>query len=670
MNRFHVRALMAMSDEMLQSLPEAYEVEFEDNVTLTVFKYETRYSALFWKVFQAYPNARVTSQHHLHTVLAGGELDAKTHQKLATNIIRSIREDMHLDLPEQREPLMALMMKTITDAQNALVMMTEEDVISLDILDFVQITRHPRIVELKERAMKNVKLIEQVYKDAWKEILTNPDFDDNGLAKACRARMVKEGQVLQCVLFRGFPSEVDGTIFNEAVWSNYTSGNTGLYELASDSRTAAKSHFYSDSALKDSEYNARKFQLFTMVLERIVYQDCGSKKLTPWRVKGPSFDDNGVMQYSGDLNKLIGKYYKLNQTDKDFSVITGKEKHLHGQTIWMRTVLGCQHHDPHAVCHVCAGKLSENISRFDNVGHIGTITVVSVLSQTILSFKHVNTSSIMTHLHLDDFHKRYLNTGHNGAGFYIHKPGKKIKTVYLTVLRDEAVGLQDLADKRILEALTLSRVSQIKTIMLGYVDETGHIEEVALPLDIKQEAAMLSRELLTHLQKTGWVVDSSNNFQFNMKDWDYEQPILVIENKEESVVQLVSQVEIMVQSNKTLHKKRLVIEDAPTILLQDLFDLVNSRFNINILCFEIIVYGLMTHAEDSYALGRNAKTPVLGIANELMLHRTLGVAMCYQAHDQSILNPGYYFKGTRPDSPMDVFLKPNEVIENYYGKQT
>lgn len=670
MNRFHVRELTLLTDEQLQLLPEAYEIEFEDGVVEMVFKYETRYSALFWKVFQHYPNTKIQAQHHLHSVLAGGELDARTHQKLATNIFRSIREDMHLDLPEQREPLMEIMMKMITDAQNALVLMTEEDIISLDILDFVQITRHPKIVELKKMAMDDSELIKHVYKEAYKEILTNPDFDDNGLAKACRAKMVKENQVLQCVLFRGFPSEVDGTIFSEAVWSNYTSGNTGLYELAADSRTAAKSHFYSDSALKDSEYNARKFQLFTMPLERIVYEDCNTTKLTPWRVKGTAIDENGVVQYSGDLNKLVGKYYKLDPSDTTFKIIDGSEKQLIGETIWMRTVLTCTHKDPHAVCHVCAGKLSENISRFDNVGHIGTITVVNVLSQTILSFKHVNTSSTMSHIKLDEYQRRYLNTGVTGAGYYITAPSKKIQTVYLSVPRDEASGLQDLADKRVLEYLTLSRISQIKTIKLGYVDDHGHIEEVALPVEAKQGDSMLSRELLGYLQKVGWSVDSTNNFQFDMKTWDYDQPILVIENKEESVVELVSQVEIMVQSNKTLHKKRLVVEDAPSILLQDLFDLVNSRFNINILCFEIIVYGLMTYSEDSYALGRNAKTPVLGIANELMLHRTLGVAMCYQAHEQSILNPGYYFQGTRPDSPMDVFLKPNEVIERYYGPQS
>lgn len=670
MNRFKVRDLMLLTDEQLQQLPEAYEVEFEDGVVDTVFKYETRYSVLFWGVFNHYPGAKIRAQHHLHAVLAGTELDAKTHQKLVTNIIKSIREDMRLDLPEQREPLMEIMMKTITDAQNALVLMTEEDVISLDILDFVQITRHPKITELKQSAMDNPELIKRVYKEAYNEILTNPDFDNNGLAKACRARMVKEGQVLQCVLFRGFPSEVDGTIFNEAVWSNYTSGNTGLYELASDSRTAAKSHFYSDSALKDSEYNARKFQLFTMPLERIIYQDCGTPKLTPWRVKGPVIDDNGVMQYNGDLNKLIGKYYKTNPADTELKIITGDEKHLIGETIWMRTVLTCTHKNPHEVCHICAGKLSENISRFDNVGHIGTITVVNVLSQTILSFKHVNTSSTMCHIKLDEFQRRYLNTGVTGAGYYITKPSKKIQTVFLSVPRDEASGLQDLADTHILEYLTLSRISQIKAIKLGYVDNHGHIEEITLPVETKQGDSMLSRELLSYLQKVGWSVDAANNFQFDMRTWDYDQPILVIENKEESVVELVSQVEIMVQSNKTLHKKRLVVEDAPSILLQDLFDLVNSRFNINILCFEIIVYGLMTYAEDSYALGRNAKTPVLGIANELMLHRTLGVAMCYQAHEQSLLNPGYYFQGTRPDSPMDVFLKPNEVINRYYGPQS
>lgn len=663
---YHVRELIQLNDDQLSLLPDLHDVVYDDGTQHPSYRNETRYSALFWNIFKAYPNSRISFSHHIASILQGDALDAGTHNKLCTNILRTIVHEENLFLPEQKEPLLKLIYKTISSAQSMLTTMTEEDVISLDILDFVMIANHPNILALKYASQKDEKKISFAYEQAHKEILTNHDFDNNNLAKAVRAKMVRVNQVMQCVLFRGFPSEVEGTIFKKAIWTNYTTGNCGFYELVADSRTAAKSHLYSDSALKDSEYNARKFQLYAMVLEKIVYQDCGSEDLMPWLVKGKLKDTSGATLYGGDLPLLIGKYYKIEKTDS-YKVIKGDEEDLVGKTIWVRNTLTCKHPNGHEVCHVCAGKLSENISRFDNLGHFGTVSITRLLSQTILSFKHVNTSSIMTMITLDDYTKKYLNPGVKGEGFFLNKFKKGLK-VYLSVARDDAPGLLDLNAIDNIAQLSLPRISAISQIKICFIDEDGCIEEVLLSTKVKQASAMLSRELLSYLSLHGWAVDADNNFRFDMGSWDYQQPILVMQNKEESVVDLVDQVEQMVQSNQQLHKKRLVVENAPMVLLQELFDLVNSKFQVNIFCFEVVVYGLMTKSKESFALARNAKEPVLGISRSLMIHRTLGPAMDFQAHEEALFNPAYFFTGERPDSVMDVFLAPRDVIDAYYPR--
>ena len=668
MLKLSVREIRAMSANDLENIPVKHIVVFDDGEEIEAYRNETRYSTLFWVLFDKYPTTRILKHHHYAGVMRGECLNSKTHNVLCTNIFKSIVIEQGLFLPEQKEPLLSDVYMAISDAQNALIHLTERDVISLDILDMVQISNHPEILALKHEAMADPKKIKYAYEQGLKLIVEHPDFEENNLAKAVRAKMVKMNQVVQCVMFIGYPSEVDGTIFDKPIWSNYTTGVNEFYELVSDSRKAAKSYIYSDSALKDSEYNARKFQLYAMVLEKIAYQDCGSTSLMPWRVKPKVRDASGVVTYSGDLPRLVGKHYKRDKNEP-WSVITGKEKDLEGTFIWIRTILGCQHSNPHEACHLCAGDISQNISRFDNVGHLGTVTTTKPLSQMILSFKHVNTSSQMSTIEMADYERQYLHAGKENDGYYV-KPQAKGKRVSVTVVRDEAPGLIDLTSIDDIKHVSLPRMSSISSIRLNIADISGYTEENLLKTKSKQSAAMLSRDLLNYLSEHGWMVDADNNFVFDLDKWDYDKPILSVQNKEESVADLVKQVEQMVQSNQQLHKKRLSTENAPQVLLQELFDLVNSKFEINFFCFEVIVYGLMVSANNSMALARNAESPVLGISEALTIHRSLGSAMAFENHKDALFSPAYFYGGSRPDNIMDVFLKPQEVIESRYGPQS
>ena len=668
MLKLSVREIRAMTANDLENIPVKHIVVFDDGEEIEAHRNETRYSTLFWVLFDKYPTTRILKHHHYTGVTKGDCLNSKTHNTICTNIFKSIVIEQGLFLPEQKEPLLKDVYQAISDAQNALIHLTERDVISLDILDMVQISNHPEILALKHEAMEDPKKIKYAYEQGLKLIVEHPDFEENNLAKAVRAKMVKMNQVVQCVMFIGYPSEVDGTIFDKPIWSNYTTGVNEFYELVSDSRKAAKSYIYSDSALKDSEYNARKFQLYAMVLEKIAYQDCGSTSLMPWRVKPKVKDASGVVTYSGDLPRLVGKHYKRDK-DGPWAVFTGKEKDLEDKFVWIRTILGCQHGNPHEACHLCAGDISQNISRFDNVGHLGTVTTTKPLSQMILSFKHVNTSSQMSTIEMADYERQYLHAGKENDGYYV-KPQAKGKHISITVVRDEAPGLIDLTSIDDIKHVSLPRMSSISSIRLNIADISGYTEENLLKTKSKQSSAMLSRDLLDYLSEHGWMVDADNNFVFDLDKWDYDKPILSVQNKEESVADLVKQVEQMVQSNQQLHKKRLSTENAPQVLLQELFDLVNSKFEINFFCFEVIVYGLMVSANNSMALARNSENPVLGISEALTIHRSLGSAMAFENHKDALFSPAYFYGGSRPDNIMDVFLKPQEVIESRYGPQS
>ena len=657
---FNIRALADASPEFIKALPVRHRVCFDNGEIVDVWSNETMYSYLFWGLFKPYPVARMLKQHHVHHTLKDEALTTDTHSKLCTEILKTIVQEADLRLPAQKEPLLSAIYQSISEAMAALSILCESDVVSIDILDFIQIARHPAIEALRLDAMADPKRIKYVYEETIRLIETLPEFIENGLAKAVKSKMVKANQVVQCVVFRGYSTEVDGTIFPEPVWGNYTFGMRKFYDFMSDSRLAAKSHFYSDTALKDSEYTARRFQLFAMPLERIVHQDCGTKKHTTWLVKGRELDNSGTVVYAGDLPFLVGKHY-LEEGSTVYKTIKGNEEHLVGTYIKLRTILGCEAENPHTVCHVCVGDLSQNISRFTNLGHLGSVSITKEFTQNILSIKHVNTSSMVLKVLLGENERRYLNTGAEGTAFYLNKEMKKLKPT-LTILRDEAPGLMDLKNIQNIEQISLARISAATELLIRVESGKAGVQ-YETPLDVQQKmkTSMLSREFLKYLQKVGWDVDDKNNFVFDMAAWDYADPILVMMNKEESFVDLANQADKLVQSSQKLIKNRHV-ENAPDVLLAELFDLVNSKLRVNILAFEMVIYPLMVKSTTSYEMARRIDNPVLGVAELLTKFRSMGAALAYEDQHEALANPANFFQGRRPDSPMDVFMTPHEVV--------
>lgn len=664
-NVFHARQILAMSEEEVMSLPIEHSVVFENGETLTdVLQNETIYTWLFWKIFLVYNKTRILPKHHLAYVLKGRPLNTDTHPVLCSNILKSVVEDEHLFFPEQKEPLLRLIYKTISDAMSSLSLLTEESVTSIDITDFVQAAHHPTVVELRNEAHIDPRKIKYAYETTISLMKTSPEFEENGLCKAIKAEMVKANQVVQCVVFRGYGAEVDGAIYKEPVWGNYTFGNTRFYDFVVDSRTAAKSHYYADTALKDSEYMARKFRLFATVVERIAYEDCQTTEHVLWEVKGEVRDSSGTVLYPGDLPFMIGKNY-LDEDSKTYLQIEGDEKHLIGKKIRFRSPIHCKHKDPKAVCYVCAGGLSQNISRFANIGHLCGVTTTKEITQSLLSIKHVNTSSTMAIVTLGEHERKYMNTGPTGAAFLLNEPVKALKPK-LVILRDQATGLIALNSVEDLEKITLSRISAITEVQL-ITEHCGFTSDTTLEVHQKEKPSMMSGDFIRYLKTAGWSINEQNNFVIDMAGWDYKLPLFIMQNREESYVDLANQVNIAVQSSQKNLQKRQA-QSAANLLLQELFDLINSKLKVNILSFEIIIYALMVKSKSSYAMARGSDEAVLGVSELLTKYRSLGAAMAFEDQAETITDPANFYPGQRPDSPLDVFLTPQEVVNTYRGK--
>jgi hypothetical protein len=175
-------------------------------------------------------------------------------------------------LPEDKEPVLALIMEVTTNLYNELSIATQQNITSVDILDFVQVVKHPKIEKLLDEIKPTDVSISKTYSEM-RKILKDPSFENNSLIKAYRAKLVNESQLFQCVGVRGFVSEVDGAIMSTPVLTNYTRGMRTVHDAIAESRSAAKAYYFSEGPLQRSEYFARRLQLLAMVVEDISYTD-------------------------------------------------------------------------------------------------------------------------------------------------------------------------------------------------------------------------------------------------------------------------------------------------------------------------------------------------------------------------------------------------------------
>ena len=91
--------------------------------------------------------------------------------------------------------------------------------------------------------------------------------------------------------------------------------------------------------------------------------DCGTKHLVSYEVKSKKH-----------LNKLNGKYYKLNEEDDDLLLLSSKrDKHLIGKTVYVRSAATCALGDH--VCPKCIGATaSTNYDIADGISAFELIT--------------------------------------------------------------------------------------------------------------------------------------------------------------------------------------------------------------------------------------------------------------------------------------------------------
>ncbi len=630
---------------------------------------EVLYSSYFWDIHRTYPAVPLLKKHLVNSVLKNRKLSYNTHVQLLNNIFWTALDTYNAQGIDIRDDLLKLVYQITNNIYNDLTYKAEEYVTSIDILDFINVSTNDKIEQAFELIDNTPDSIQECYSRIKDVIATAPELSNNQLVKAIRSGIVNESQILQCVGPRGYVPEVDGAIMPRPITRSYTQGMRSLYDAVAESRTAAKSHYYSASPLEESEYFARKLQLMSMIVQRVVPGDCGSNEYIPWFVNPPKFKHDRKV-YKGDLEFLIGKYY-LDETTNTLKPIDSTCTHLNNTHIKLRSVIKCKHPIATEVCEVCFGRMYDNIIPTGNLGHVCAGTMTQKETQPLLSVKHVDFSALTNPIVFTEELRRFfmVTSDHNT---YTLKPEYKDKGLKLVIAREEAIGLVDIMLVEDIHSIGISRVASLNRV--GFVYNNISVD-TPMPVRVEQYGnnAMMSTELLEHIRKLEWplATNNSQSFVIDLKDWDYDKPIFKLPDMEYSYLKHSKQVASIIAGtmddieNKKSKKNRLE-PGYPERLLTTLFETVTLKIDVNIALLEVIIYSAMITnlARKDYRLPRNIENEQMGVLEDIIKNRSLGSAYPYESQINVMMNPASFYAEGRPDSVFDVFIAPHEYLKD------
>lgn len=644
--------------ELWEILTGRFVLVFDDG-EMEVDWRSTIYSAYAWEFHRRYPNTPMLKRHHAKTLLDRGRLHSGTHLELLGNVMNDTLDTYMQDPSVSRDALWELVYRTTNVMYNVLIHKLEEYVVSLDITDFMNVLKHPKIIEQRKKLQPTSESIKETYKVYTDVLLNGVDLPRNPIALAAQSKTANLQQILQCVSPLGFGTDTDQWVFQTPIMRGYAQGLRAIYDSAVESRKAAMALTQAKSPLQDVEYFSRRMQLMDQTVQNLHMEDCGATEYLHWHVKGELYDENHVKIFGGDLQFIEGKYY-LDETTQTLKVIKRSDKHLIGKTIKMRSVLHCAHRDPYGVCATCFGELSLSVPEQTNLGQICCTTMAQEVTQGVLSTKHLIGSASIDRIIIKPEQADFLKSSQDGNSYLLADSLRK-KRVTMVIGRGFAPALTDILDVKQIEDLNIVNVSAMTEI--GFKIHEGEISNLfGVKVGMSGRDASLTYPMLAYIRRMGWIPNEKGNYEVDMSEWDWSKPVLTLPLVHFSMSDHSKDMAEMLESSV----KEMATRDTnvtPDAFLAEFYMLVNKRLSVNLAVLEVIVYAttIVSAENDDYQLPKPWTTREMGVMEYTMDNRSLAPAMAYEGHYDNFVEPSSYTKTNRPDSPMDGVLMPAEL---------
>lgn len=517
------------------------------------------------------------------------------------------------------------------------------ETLSLD--DYSDVVESPEIKKALDTVEPNRRSVAECHDNIGRLLMNSPDLEKNTLAEFCRSKFIQNGQVLQCIGPKGYPTEISSGYFRHPILNSFLTGLNTLYESAAESRSATKAMYYSKDHVEKGEYFQRKMQLGAFPVARLFKGDCGSTKYLQ------------ITMSEELLYAFAGKYRLVPETGK-LKAIWKDSRELIGQTILLRSSIHCQRFHEHGVCQTCFGYLGHSIVRGSNLGHVSSSELCKDASQALLAVKHSDATIDIADVALGDLEQLYLTPSADDEAAdlrLLYNP--ELKDLRLAVDERYVRNLHDVKVVDDLSKLTLSNTTSMYSLQLWYEDEDGFAQVKRLTVANGSRQASFTLAALEYVRKAGWVI-SEGMVVIDMKDWEYDDSLLSLPVQHANMLEYINDVETFTRSSGKGSgdgaRDRLVNYETLDEGLLMMNKMVSSKLNVNIAHQEIVISCMTARSETDARFPRMPSEGVIRPYEDLIRDRSLSGTLSYEHLERIYGNPRTYLNQTRCYHPMDA----------------
>lgn len=658
MRKLHVRDLLSMTEDQVWQLPlGTYEVTTEQPTVLKLKARQLITSWYFLCLHRDYPKMRILDHH----IFIQESFSKSENLRLYSNAMYE-HFLQYGDGPE-RESLWLSIMEHNNYLYNAITGRCREYTTSGNILDFIDISQHPEIVEANNIAKAKLKagrgdpqaVVDEVYNVITRVVFNCKTLDNNAVVRALRIGLTSIDQPNQIVGPRGFMTDVDSNIFPVAIWDGFLEGMTQFVDILKESCSAKKAATFSKHPLRIVEWFNRKMQLICENVEHLVPGTCDTTRTLTIKVDKRLFDT------------MEGKFYL--KEDGNMGLIHSGAKDLIGKTLQVYSPLMCAHRGFNSVCYRCFGLTSLSIPHSSNLGHVSSTELCEPGSQLVLSVKHYDGSSKVTEIRLRGEEEAFMSVGTKTGTLLFRKHIAKTKPkLILDVEPKDAMGaggLNSLDSESLVSNIAIQRITSFKNITLRVPTTVGYTDHI-LSTSVGKRIGSLSREMLDYIRKERFTIDESGNYVIDLHKWNFDDVAIVLPLKHVNMLDIMGGIENFIRSVSSTvkaeegldHSAMLCEYDNPSEAMMDFCYLVSERLRVNWAHLEVIALAHMCPADDQddYRIPDINRPEEFRVYDDIMQNRSHAQTYAYQYHDQIVQDPLSYTRKTRDAHILDPVI--------------
>ena len=618
-----------------------YELLFEDGNVVKSHKQAIIFNRYCWDLIALRPETPLTTNCDVTTFLGEGYFNISTPTKLLEAIFNHICFTNRIHYYKDKEPLLKLTYDIISNIFNEILHRVSDAVVTIDATDFIAVVHGEEIKAIHDRLLPFPESIELSYRNI-RNYMNTPG-KGNRFVNAYRAKAINENQANQCIGPRGFVTDLDRTVYKRPILNGFINGMGNLYELMTESRTAAKSLNATETHIRTSEYASRRIQLLTMSVKAADNNDCRST------------DYMDLCVTDKYLPNLKGKWYVLEEGDK-LKYIEGNEEHLIGRVIKLRTAFGCKAPDRSKICTKCLGRISENFKENSNLGYTATAYLMEKLTQSILSTKHLTHSVKKSAIKLEGAANKYFYSTDENEIFFRATIDLKDLSIVLP-----ANKLSKLTDVLSLDHtnVALNKIGELEVIGLRNTSKEPFTTE-SINISYNDRLSTITKHLLKHIKLTEFEVDARGNYIIPLATFDKLNPIFDNPLKETNIIAFVNKIASIIEATNA---RRSTLQEHFYNLTDTIFDQLSCNLSI----LEIIVYATTSYnaEEGNYRLGRGSPNIKQTNKSFLFRNRSISQLFVYETQIKELLlhSTSVFSNNNRSSHPMDVLFCPQDIVK-------